>query len=159
MYQEEDGESTGTLPLLPAAFPDTPVRFRKDIQKMGLKEFLKTLFRQTSPEALPTLDLHGLSVKASLRLTEEFVTASFRAGISPVRIIYGKGINSPEGKGVLREVIPRWCEKEGKTWVVSYQREVDARGGDGSILLFLRDKADPEIEWPRDHIDSSSTPG
>jgi DNA-nicking Smr family endonuclease len=126
---------------------------------MGLKEFLKTLFRQTSPEAQPTLDLHGLSVKASRRLTEEFVTASFRAGISPVRIIYGKGINSPEGKGVLREVIPRWCEKEGSTWVASYRREVDAKGGDGSILLFLRDKADPEIELPRGHTDSSSTPG
>lgn len=145
--------------MLPAAFPDIPFSFSEVIPKMGLKEFLRNLFRQTSPEALPTLDLHGLSVQASLRLTEEFVTASFRAGISPVRIIYGKGINSPDGKGVLRAVIPRWCEKEGKTWVASYQREVDAKGGDGSILLFLRDKADPEIEWPRDHIDSSSTPG
>jgi DNA-nicking Smr family endonuclease len=125
---------------------------------MGLKDFVKSLFRETASEVQPALDLHGLSVKESLRLTQEFVTTSFLAGISPLRVIYGKGQNSPGGKGVLREVIPRWCEKEGKTWVASYRREVDLKGGDGSILLFLRGRTDPGIESPQGHTDSSSTP-
>ncbi len=121
---------------------------------MGLKDFLKTLFRQTVADVQPTLDLHGLSVKEALRLTEEFVSASFRVGISPVRIVYGKGLNSPGGKGILREVIPRWCQKEGKAWVSSVRREVDGKGGDGSILLFLQRTNDPE-ETPGEHTHPS----
>ena len=105
---------------------------------MGLKAFFRNLLRTASGGLQPTLDLHGLSVKEALRLTEEFVAGSSRSGVSPVRLVYGKGLGSPGGKGVLREIIPRWCEKEGKRWVESYRREVDPRGGDGTILLFLR---------------------
>jgi len=124
---------------------------------MGLKDFLKTLFRQTVADVQPTLDLHGLSVKEALRLTEEFVSASARAGISPVRIVYGKGLNSPGGKGILREIIPRWCQKEGKAWVSSMRREVDGKGGDGSILLYLRDRSASDNP-PDEHNLPSSAP-
>jgi DNA-nicking Smr family endonuclease len=117
--------------------------FPKGNEKMGLIDILRSLFRQTTAEVQPTLDLHGLSVKESLRVTAEFVDTSFRAGISPIRIVYGKGLNSPGGRGILRDVIPRWCEKEGKNWIDSYQREVDLKGGDGSILLYLKKKTLP----------------
>ena len=110
---------------------------------MGLKNFIQNLLRSAGG-IQPTLDLHGLSVKESLRMTAEFVETSFRSGISPIRIVYGKGLGSPEGRGILREVIPRWCEKEGETWIESCKREVDLKGGDGSILLFLRKPPLPE---------------
>jgi DNA-nicking Smr family endonuclease len=125
---------------------------------MGLKRFLKTLFRQTVAEVQPTLDLHGLSVKESLSITKNFVATSFRAGISPIRIVYGKGLNSPGGRGILRDVIPRWCEKEGKNWVASYQREVDLKGGDGSILLYLKKKTLPSNDCHTTGTGTSSTP-
>jgi len=105
---------------------------------VGLKSFFQNLLRATAGGVQPTLDLHGLSVKEALRLTAEFVETSFRSGVSPIRIVYGKGLGSPGGRGILREVIPRWCEKEGKTRVEFFKREVDLKGGDGSILLFLR---------------------
>ena len=124
---------------------------------MGLKQLLKTLFRQTVAEVQPTLDLHGLSVKESLNMTERFVATSFRAGISSIRIVYGKGLNSPGGRGVLREVIPQWCEKEGKNWIESYQREVDLKGGDGSILLYLKKKTLPSNDCRTKDTETSST--
>lgn len=111
---------------------------------MGLKSLFQKLLRATGGGVQPTLDLHGLSVKEALQTTAEFVETSCRSGLSPVRIVYGKGLSSPGGRGILREVIPRWCEKEGKTWVESFQREVDLKGGDGSILLFLRRVSAPE---------------
>lgn len=111
---------------------------------MGLKSFFQNLLRATAGGVQPTLDLHGLSVKEALRVTADFVETSFRSGISPIRIVYGKGLSSPGGRGILREVIPRWCEKEGKTRVESFKREVDLKGGDGSILLFLRKVSAPE---------------
>jgi len=109
-----------------------------------LKSFFQNLLRATAGGVQPTLDLHGLSVKEALRVTADFVETSFRSGISPIRIVYGKGLSSPGGRGILREVIPRWCEKEGKTRVESFKREVDLKGGDGSILLFLRKVSAPE---------------
>ena len=109
-----------------------------------MKSFFQNLLRATAGGVQPTLDLHGLSVKEALRVTADFVETSFRSGISPIRIVYGKGLSSPGGRGILREVIPRWCEKEGKTWVEFFKREVDLKGGDGSILLFLRKVSVPE---------------
>jgi DNA-nicking Smr family endonuclease len=125
---------------------------------MGLKSLLRDILRATAGGVQPTLDLHGLPVKDAVRATADFVETSFRAGISPVRIVYGKGMGSPGGKGVLREVIPRWCEKEGKRWVESFKREVDLKGGDGSILLFLRSRTEPSDGSRREKTGPASTP-
>jgi DNA mismatch repair protein MutS2 len=113
---------------------------------MGVIDFLTKLLKQSSGDVKPTLDLHGLSVKNALLETTEFVAASYRAGLPVVRVVYGKGIGSPGGKGVLREVIPKWCENEGQEWVERFQREVDTKGGDGSILLYLKHRLEEESE-------------
>ncbi len=110
---------------------------------MGFKEFFSKLLRDGSGDIRPTLDLHGLGVKDALATVEEFIQTSYRAGLPAVRIVYGKGMGSPGGKGVLREVIPRWCAKEGSAWVEKFQREVDGRGGDGSLIVFLRKPPPP----------------
>ncbi|MBP1712275.1 MAG: mismatch repair protein MutS [Deltaproteobacteria bacterium] len=126
---------------------------------MGLRSFFQNLLRATGGGVQPTLDLHGLSVKEALRTTAGFVETSFRSGLSPIRIVYGKGLGSPGGRGILREVIPRWCEKEGKQWVESFKREVDLKGGDGAILLFLRSTTDPESGSHTGKKEPASTPG
>ncbi len=110
---------------------------------MGLMDFLKKLLRESSGDIRPTLDLHGLSVKGAVKETQSFIEASCQAGLPSVRIIYGKGRGSPEGRGILREVIPRWCSKEGQPWVEGFQREVDCGGGDGSLIVFLRKTQTP----------------
>jgi DNA-nicking Smr family endonuclease len=105
---------------------------------MLFKEFLKRLWQSSAADIVPTLDLHGLSVKEAVAQTKAFLEMSQRGGVREVRIVYGKGLGSPGGQGVLRQVIPSWCEKEGSVYVASFQREVDARGGDGSILISIR---------------------
>jgi DNA-nicking Smr family endonuclease len=86
----------------------------------------------------PTLDLHGLGVREALEETERFVRHASAAGEPTVRIIYGKGHGSPGGRGVLRDVIPRWLEREGGEWVERYQRLPDASGADGAVRVWLR---------------------
>ena len=110
---------------------------------MGLKNILRSLLRQSSEDVRPTLDLHGLSVKKAVEETRAFIETSFRAGVPAVRIVYGKGLGSPGGRGILREVIPRWCSKEGESWVEGFQREVDGKGGDGSLIVFLKKPPSP----------------
>ena len=86
----------------------------------------------------PTLDLHGLGVRDALAETESFVRHASALDERVVRIVYGKGHGSPGGRGVLRDVIPRWLEGEGAEWVERYQRLPDASGADGAVKVWLR---------------------
>jgi DNA-nicking Smr family endonuclease len=86
----------------------------------------------------PTLDLHGLGVRDALAETERFVRHASTHAQPVVRIVYGKGHGSPGGRGVLRDVIPHWLEREGAEWVERYQRLPDASGADGSVQVWLR---------------------
>ena len=103
---------------------------------MSLVE-IRALLRETFG-ILPTLDLHGLGVKNALRETEHFLREAQVQGAGSVRIVYGKGIRSPAGRGVLREVIPHWLEKEGSAFVRRYERRPDATGADGAVVVWVR---------------------
>lgn len=110
---------------------------------MNVRSLLKKLWSETNSDVLPTLDLHGLSVKEAIQEIRIFLKLSFDAGQPAVRIIYGKGLGSPGGRGVLREIVPRWCTKEGTIWVKDFQREIDGKGGDGSLIVFLKKPQSP----------------
>lgn len=86
----------------------------------------------------PTLDLHGLGVPEALAETERFLRHAQALDAPVVRIVYGKGHGSPGGRGVLREVVPRWLDGEGAALVVRYQRVPDASGADGAVKVWLR---------------------
>lgn len=99
---------------------------------------------------LPRLDLHGLGVRAALAATERFLIESQAAGIREVRIVYGKGRHSPGGRGVLREVVPRWLAVEGGRWVEQADPEPDARGEDAAIVVRLRARTPDVLVRPED---------
>ena len=86
---------------------------------------------------IPILDLHGLGVRDAVATTERFLVEATAAGIGEVRIVYGKGRHSPGGRGVLREVIPRWLATDGARWVASAAPEPDAHGEDAAIRVAL----------------------
>jgi DNA-nicking Smr family endonuclease len=86
----------------------------------------------------PTLDLHGLGVREALAETERFIRHAQALDEPVVRIVYGKGHGSLGGRGVLREVVPRWLQGEGAALVSRYQRVPDASGADGAVKVWLR---------------------
>ncbi|MBI3089855.1 MAG: Smr/MutS family protein [Candidatus Tectomicrobia bacterium] len=87
---------------------------------------------------LPTLDLHGVGVREAIEQVEEFLRASRHLGVRRVRIVYGKGRHSRGGRGILREVVPRWLETEGARYVARWERRLDASGLDGGAEVVLR---------------------
>jgi DNA-nicking Smr family endonuclease len=106
-----------------------------------LDRLLAALMRGAAPAGarrMPVLDLHGLGVKDALAATERFVREAAAAGVSEVRIVYGKGRGSPGGRGVLREVVPRWLAEDGREWVADAAPDPDATGADGAIIVRLR---------------------
>ncbi len=98
---------------------------------------LARLLRGAAGREVPILDLHGLGVRDALAATERFLRECTVEGVAEVRIVYGKGRGSPGGRGVLREVIPRWLAAEGRRWVASATPEPDASGADGAMRVRL----------------------
>lgn len=87
---------------------------------------------------VPTLDLHGLGVREALDETRDFLAEAHARGEDRVRIIYGKGRGSPGGIGVLRQAVPAWIEQNAKTWVDRFERQLDASGDDGAMVVYLK---------------------
>src|ERR1051325_3336086 len=87
---------------------------------------------------IPTLDLHGLGVKEARREIGQFLRDAYEHGVGSVRVVYGKGRGSPGGRGVLREVILRWLDTDGRELVRRYERKLDSAGEDGSVIVWLR---------------------
>jgi DNA-nicking Smr family endonuclease len=98
-----------------------------------LRRILRELFG-----IVPILDLHGLGVRDALEETERFLRHAQATDAPVVRIVYGKGHGSPGGRGVLRDVVPRWLDREGHQWVERYQRVPDASGADGAVMVWVR---------------------
>jgi DNA-nicking Smr family endonuclease len=90
------------------------------------------------PAGVPVLDLHGLGVQDALAACERFLAEAAADGTPEVRIVYGKGRHSAGGRGVLREVVPRWLDGPGRRFVASAEPEPDARGEDGAMRVRLR---------------------
>jgi DNA-nicking Smr family endonuclease len=88
---------------------------------------------------MPTLDLHGLGVQDALRETERFLRDAQAERLGSVRIVYGKGHGSPGGRGVLREVIPRWLDQQGRAYIKRWERRPDESGADGGMIVWLRE--------------------
>jgi DNA-nicking Smr family endonuclease len=109
---------------------------------MSLAEIRKLLRRAL--DTIPTLDLHGLGVQEALRETEQFLRDAQEEGLGSVRIVYGKGRGSRGGRGVLREVIPRWLDTGGRAYVRRYERRPDASGHDGGMIVWIRALEDEE---------------
>ena len=87
---------------------------------------------------MPTLDLHGLGVRDALRETEQFLRDAQEIGLGSVRIVYGKGRRSSSGRGVLREVVPRWLDGDGRVFVRRWERRPDQSGADGGMIVWVR---------------------
>lgn len=98
-----------------------------------LRQTLRELFG-----IVPTLDLHGLGVREAVDETERFLRHAQTLGEPVVRIVYGKGHGSPGGRGVLRDVVPRWLEGDGAKLVERCERLPDTSGADGAVKVWLR---------------------
>lgn len=77
-----------------------------------------------SPEAVPSLDLHALTVDEALVRVDEFLHSSYRAGHYRVRIVHGKGT------GVLKVEVTHYLATH--PLVLRYQSADVYHGGGGA---------------------------
>ena len=87
------------------------------------------------PEA--TLDLHGLNRVEAREKVGFFLQDAQYQGKKTVLIITGKGHGS-DGEPVLRKDMELYLSSEGKAWVSEWGRAPRQYGGNGALVVFIR---------------------
>ncbi len=105
---------------------------------------------QYSPEG--HLDLHGMVAQEAYDALVSFMRGAYAKGLRTVLLIPGRGRNSPEGFGVLREKLQNWLTHDPFKRVVLAFCTAQARdGGAGAVYVMLRKfkKSRGKIHWER----------
>jgi DNA-nicking Smr family endonuclease len=104
--------------------------------KPGLSSRMKQLRRGTIRIDYE-LDLHGLTKDEALDALNSFVKGAYRRGQKAVLVITGRGNHSPE-EPVLKPAVDKWLREAGKEMVVEFFSAPRQMGGEGAIVVFLR---------------------
>ncbi len=87
------------------------------------------------------IDLHGLSRVEAREAVEEFIIRMSGERSCCVKIVHGRGINSPNDRAVLKENLQRWlASRRMSHHVVAYASAPYADGGVGAVYVLLRKK-------------------
>jgi DNA-nicking Smr family endonuclease len=84
-----------------------------------------------------TLDLHGRTQIEAHSALNRFLTMASAAGLRYILVVTGKG--GTEGKGVLRQMVPRWLGEAGnRQKILTYCPAQPRHGGDGALYILLK---------------------
>ncbi|MBQ4132805.1 MAG: Smr/MutS family protein [Desulfovibrionaceae bacterium] len=99
------------------------------------------------------LDLHGLNSMQAFESLVAFIKRSYMTGKRTVLIIPGRGKNSPDGTGILRDKLQEWLTQDPfKRVVLAFATALPKHGGPGAVYVLLRKlkKSRGKIRW--EHI-------
>ena len=102
------------------------------------------------PEA--HLDMHGLNANQAYERLVGFMRGAYYKGFRCVLVIPGRGKNSPDGLGVLREKLQLWLTQEPfRRVVLAFCTAQAVHGGPGALYVLLRKyrKNRGKIHWDR----------
>ncbi len=90
------------------------------------------------------LDLHGRDTTTARDAVGRFVTDCHGRGLRCIRIVHGRGRNSPDGIPVLKRNLPRWLSRgAARQIVLGFTSAPPHDGGAGAIYLLLRKRGRP----------------
>jgi DNA-nicking Smr family endonuclease len=124
-----------------AAIPDTLSDFAAEhaadeYLANGLSRMtLRKLRRGTWP-VQDRLDLHGNNSDAARLLLQAFLHEAAQRCLRCVLVIHGKGLNSRDGKAVLRKLTRHWLAQHRQ--VLAYCDAAPRDGGNGAVLVLLK---------------------
>lgn len=85
------------------------------------------------------LDLHGFTQEEARAELDKFLRECCRRGLSCVRVVHGKGNNSPQGMAVLRQKVPEWLStRTNARYVVAFTSASFRDGGSGATYVLLK---------------------
>lgn len=90
------------------------------------------------------LDLHGYTVEEAKNLLDRFLNRAYSGGLRCVRLIHGRGKNSPDNRPVLKEYVQMWLSQGRLSRLVLAFVTAPVRdGGAGAAYVLLRRAGKP----------------
>jgi len=87
------------------------------------------------------IDLHGLARDEARQAVEDFVSRMSRYRSCCVKIIHGRGINSPNDRAILKDNLQRWLvNRRMSHHVVAYASAPATDGGVGAVYVLLQNQ-------------------
>jgi len=106
---------------------------------LGLDPAIMGKLRAGSYSYEAHLDLHGLNSAQAFDNLVAFIKQSYMTGKRTVLVIPGRGKNSPDGSGILRNKLEEWLPQEPfKRVVLAFCTALPKHGGPGAIYVMLR---------------------
>jgi DNA-nicking Smr family endonuclease len=120
----------------PMAIPDHPEYIEGWVGVAG-KRFLPNL-RNGLYSIQGQIDLHGLNREEARIAVEDYVIRMSRFRSCCVKIIHGRGINSPSDRATLKESLQRLLStRKMSRYVVAYASAASRDGGVGAVYVLL----------------------
>lgn len=82
------------------------------------------------------LDLHGLTREDARSALSRFLATSLQRGARCVRVIHGKGLGSPGGVSILKQLSRGWLAQREE--ILAFCQAGPTQGGSGALLVLLR---------------------
>ncbi|BBD07007.1 Smr/MutS family protein [Desulfovibrio ferrophilus] len=134
---------------------DFQLEFTSEYQHGHVEGLDPKIFNKLRAGAYATeahLDLHGMNVDQALLATVEFIRKSYTMGKRHLIIVTGRGKNSPEGRGILRDEVQTWLTHEPlRRVVLAFVTAQPRDGGAGALYVLLRKfkKSLGKVHWDR----------
>lgn len=119
---------------------------------IGLDQLVIAKMRAGNYHPEAHLDMHGLNANQAYERLVGFMRGAYYKGFRCVLVIPGRGKNSPDGMGVLRERLQLWLTQEPfKRVVLGFCTAQAIHGGPGTLYVLLRKykKNRGKIHWDR----------
>ena len=84
------------------------------------------------------LDLHHVDAATAEALLRRFLKEAREAGAGCVRVIHGKGLNSPDGVPTIKNLVDRILRQ--RSDVLAFHSAPAAAGGTGAVLVLITDR-------------------
>ena len=81
------------------------------------------------------LDLHHVTALTAEAMLRRFMRESFDNGMGCVRVIHGKGLNSPDGVPTIKNLVDRVLRQ--RSDVLAFHSAPPAQGGTGAVLVLV----------------------
>ncbi|MDR0816894.1 MAG: Smr/MutS family protein [Desulfovibrio sp.] len=123
---------------------------------VGLDQLVMNRLRAGALKPEAHLDLHGLNVVQAFESLRGFIHRCWHNGMRAVLVVPGRGRNSPNGVGVLRDKLQDWLTQEPFNGVVLAFCTARAHdGGPGSIYVLLRKcRKKGRVRWEKRPADA-----
>lgn len=104
--------------------------------KKGYPSGQASLGRLKKMRVQATLDLHGLTKEEASSEVLTFLAESVKKHLHKVQIVHGRGLHSPGGRGVLKEVVESILSES--RYVRLYGTPTPSEGGEGAVWVILK---------------------